>query len=120
MKNYQQRGDVIEVSAASAAVVSGQIVLIGAVVAVANHGAAQGEPFNALRVGTFVAPKAIGVAFAQGEPVMWDESAGMFAAVGAPAVGDITGAAVAFEAADAAAATFVVLLPGAIGTVKTA
>lgn len=120
MKSYQQRGDVIEVAAAAAVVVSGQVVALGAVLAVANHGAAQGEPFNALRVGTFVVPKATGVAFAQGESVMWDESAGKFAAVGAPAVGDITGAAVAFEAVDASATTFVVLLPGAIGTVKTA
>lgn len=119
MKSYQQRGEVIEVAAAAAAVAAGQVVAIGAILAVANQSAAQGEPYNAVRVGVFDAPKATGVDFAQGEALMWDASAGKFA-TGAPAEGDITGAAVAFEAAAADAATFAVLLPGAIGTVKAA
>lgn len=120
MQVYQQRGEVIEVPAAAAAVVTGQVVAIGAVLAVANHGAAVGESYNAVRVGVFQAPKATGAAFAQGEPVMWDASAGKFAAVSAGAVGDITGAAVAFEAAAADATSFAVLLPGAVGVVKAA
>lgn len=119
MNNYQQRGDVIEVPSAAAAVVAGQVVALGSVLAVANHGAEAGEPYNAVRVGVFSAPKVAGTAFAQGEAVMWDVSAGVFA-LGAPAVGDVTGAAVAFEAAPADATTFSVLLPGAVGTVKAA
>lgn len=121
MRTYQQRGEVIEVAAAAAAVAAGQIVAIGAVLAVANHGAAQGEPFNAVRVGVYQAPKATGVAFEQGQAVMWDASAGKFAAVAStPAEGDVTGAAVAFEAAPEGAETFAVLLPGVIGTVHVA
>jgi hypothetical protein len=50
---------------------------------------------------------------------MWDVSEGVFA-LGSPAVGDVTGAAVAFEVAAAGATTFAVLLPGAVGTVKAA
>ena len=120
MKTYQQRGEVIEVAAAAAAVAAGQIVAVGAILAVANHGAAQGEPFNAVRVGVFEAPKATGVAFTEGQPLMWDVSAGKFAAVGTPAQGDITGAAVAFAVAEAGSATFSVLLPGTVGTVQPA
>lgn len=121
MHTYQQRGEVIDVAAAAAAVAAGQIVAIGAVLAVVNHGAAQGEPFNAVRVGVFQAPKATGVAFEQGQAVMWDASAGKFAAVAStPAEGDVTGAAVAFEAAAADAETFAVLLPGTVGTVQPA
>lgn len=119
MKNYQQRGEVIEVAAAAVAVAAGQVVAIGAILAVANQPAAQGDPYNAVRVGVFDAPKATGTAFAQGEAVMWDASAGKFA-VGVAAEGDITGAAVAFDAAPAEATTFKVLLPGVIGTVKAA
>lgn len=117
MNNFQQRGDVIEVAAAAAAVVAGQIVAVGGILAVANHGAAVGEPYNATRVGVFVAPKAAGTALAQGQALMWDVSAGKFAAVGSAAAGDVTGAAVAFEAAAQAAESVVVLLPGSIGTV---
>lgn len=119
MRNYQQRGDVIEVAAAAAAVASGQIVAVGAILAAANHSAAQGEPFNALRVGVFEAPKATGTSFVQGQPVMWDASEGKFAAMGASAEGDITGAAAAFEPAPADATTFLVLLTGAVGAVAS-
>ena len=117
MKNFQQRGEVLEVPAASTAVSAGQVVVVGAVLAVANGPAAQGEPFNAQRCGVFVLPKAAGAAFTAGQPLMWDASAGAFAAVGTTAAGDVTGAAVAFEAATAGATECAVLLPGAIGTV---
>lgn len=119
MKNYQQRGEVIEVPAAAAAVAAGQVVALGVLLVVANHSAAQGEPYNAARVGVFQALKTTGTAFAQGDALMWDASEGKFS-VGAPAAGDITGAAVAFEPAAADATTFAVLLPGVIGTVKAA
>lgn len=118
MKNYQQRGHVIEIPAAAAAVAAGQPVAIGAILAVANGPAAVGEPYNAERVGVFVLPKAAGVAWAQGQPLRWDVETGAFVAGGGAATaGDVTGAAFAFEAADSAAAQGAVCLPGVIGTV---
>lgn len=117
MKNFQQGGEVIEVAAASAAVSPGQVVVVGAVLAVANGSALQGEPFNAQRVGVFVLPKVTGSAFTAGQPLMWDAYAGAFAAVGTAASGDVTGAAVAFEASAAGATECAVLLPGTIGAV---
>ena len=44
MKNFVQPGNVIEVPSAAAAVASGQVVIIGAHIGIANHGAAIGEP----------------------------------------------------------------------------
>lgn len=116
MKNYQQIGDVIEVPAAATAVAAGQLVVLGSILAVANHPAEVGGPYNAQRRGVFLLPKSAG-ALKLGQPLMWDASAGAFAAVGATAAGDVTGAAAAFEAAADAATTVAVLLPGAIGTV---
>ena len=117
MKNYQQRGEVLQVAAAAAAVASGQVMVIGAVLAVANHPAAAGEPVNATRVGVFDLPKAAGAAFVAGQPVYWDVSANVFAATGAPAAGDVSGAAVAFEPAVAGATQASVLLTGSVGAV---
>ncbi|MFD2755677.1 DUF2190 family protein [Comamonas terrae] len=117
MRNFVQPGAVIEVPAAAAAVAAGQVVVIGAILAVANGPAAAGEPFNATRCGVFELPKAGGAAFVQGQPVYWDVSAGAFASSGAPAAGDVSGAAVAWEAAAAGATSAMVLLPGVLGSV---
>lgn len=99
MKNYIQRGEVIEVAAAAATVASGQVVVIGALLGISNHSAEQGEHFSANLVGVYEVPKAPGAAFAQGAPLYWDVSAGVFAAAGAPAAGDVSGAVVAFAPA---------------------
>lgn len=118
MKNYIQPGDTIEVAAASGAVTSGQVVVIGAHLAIANGPAANGEPFNAKLSGVFEVPKAAGAAWTQGQPLMWDASAGAFAAVGTPATGDVTaGGATAWAAALSAATTGFVRLSGIPGTV---
>jgi len=99
MKNYIQRGEVIEVPAATSAVASGQVVVIGTLLAVANHPAAVGEPFNANLVGVYEVPKVPGVAFALGDALYWDVSVGAFAAAGEPAEGDVSGTVAAFVAA---------------------
>ena len=117
MRNYVQPGNVIEVASAAVAVAPGKVVAIGAILAIANGSAAVGEPYNATRGGVFEVPKAGGAAFAQGQPLYWDVSAAAFAGSGAPAAGDITGAAVAWEAAAAGATSALVLLPGLVGTV---
>ena len=117
MRNYVQPGNVIEVAAAAAAVAPGQVVVIGAILAVANGSAAAGESYNATRGGVFELPKVGGAQFAQGQPLYWDASAGAFAGSGTPAAGDVTGAAVAWESAASGTTSALVLLPGLLGTV---
>lgn len=118
MKNFIQPGDTIEVPAAAAAVASGQVVVIGALLAVANHPADVGEPFNAKLSGVFELPKAAGSAWVKGQPLMWDASAAAFAPVAATAAGDVTGAgAVAWEPAAAGDKLGQVRLSGIPGTV---
>ncbi|WP_057093055.1 DUF2190 family protein [Comamonas thiooxydans] len=117
MRNYVQPGNVIEVAAAAAAVAPGQVVVIGAILAIANGSAAAGESYNATRGGVFELPKVGGAAFTQGQPLYWDATAGAFAGSGTPAAGDVTGAAVAWESAAQGATSALVLLPGLLGTV---
>lgn len=118
MKNYVQPGDIIEVPAAAAAVQAGAVVVIGTHLAVANHAAAIGEPFNAKLSGVFEVPKAAGAAWTQGQALMWDASAGAFAAVGTAATGDVTGAGttafVAAGSADTVAQVRFAGIPGAV------
>ncbi|MBQ0919067.1 DUF2190 family protein [Hydrogenophaga aromaticivorans] len=118
MKNFVQPGNVIEVPSAAAAVDSGQVVIIGAHIGIANHGAAIGEPYNATLDGVFEVPKATGSAWTLGLPLMWDASVSAFTVVGTPATGDVTaGGATAFVAAGSADATGYVRLAGIPGTV---
>lgn len=118
MKNFVQPGNVIEVPSAAAAVTSGQVVVIGSHIAIANHAAALGEPYNATLDGVFAVPKASGSAWTLGLPLMWDASAGAFTVVGTPATGDVTaGGATAFVAAASADTTGYVRLAGIPGTV---
>lgn len=117
MKNYIQRGEVIEVPTATSAVTSGQVVVIGALLAVANHPAAQGEPFNANLVGVYQVPKVAGAAAAQGAPLYWDVSAAAFTAAGAPAAGDVSGSVVAFAAAASGDVVVLARFSGALGVV---
>lgn len=118
MKNFVQPGNVIEVPSAAAAVDSGQVVVIGAHIAIANHAAALGEPYNATLDGVFEVPKAAGSAWTLGLPLMWDASVSAFTVVGTPATGDVTsGGATAFVAAASADTTGYVRLAGIPGTV---
>lgn len=118
MKNYVQRGDVLEVAAAAAAVASGQVVVVGALIGIANHPAASGQPYNATLSGVFEVPKSAGAAFTQGQPLMWDASANAFAAVATPASGDVTNAGITAWLPAASAATVAqVRFAGIPGTV---
>lgn len=118
MKNFVQPGSVIEVPSAAAAVASGQVVIIGAHIGVASHGAAIGEPYNAKLDGVFELPKSAGSAWTLGLPLMWDASASAFTVVGAPAAGDVTGGgASAFVAAASGDTVGYVRLAGVPGTV---
>lgn len=100
-------------------VVSGQIIKIGAILAVATVDIADGAS-GTVQVGYAVAaPKVSAAVIAQGESLTWDVSAAAFDDnAAAPAAGDVTGAAAfAMEAAGAGVTTIDVVLTGVPGTI---
>jgi len=97
---------------ASAAVSSGDVVVVGNLLAVAVTDVANGDVGAARIRGGFMIPKATGFAIAEGDIIQWDVSAGN-AGTGTAASGDVTGAAIALSAAASADTEVeVLLLPG--------
>ena len=118
MKNFVQSGRVLSVAAAAAAVASGQVVVVGSLIGVAAGPAAIGQPFEANLEGVYEVPKAAGSAWTQGQTLMWDASAGVFAPVATAASGDVNGAGTSAWAAAASADTKgLVRFAGVPGTV---
>ena len=118
--NSQQPGDVMTwTNATGSAVVSGQVVVVGKILAVALVDIANGASGSVALQGVFRVPKASAAVIAQGENLTWDVSAGNFDDNAAtPATGDVTGPpAVAFEAAGNGVTTLAVRLTGVPGTV---
>ncbi len=123
-KNFVQPGNVIPFTA-GADTVSGQVVVIGALLGVSLTDVASGAEGEAQITGVFRVPKVSAAVIAAGETLTFDISAadgvGEFddnAAVAA--AGDITGAAaVAFEAAGAGVTSLLVRFTGVPGTVET-
>lgn len=76
MKNYVQKGENITVTAAAAAT-SGDGVLINDLFGIAAGDAAIGEALDLVTVGVFTMTKVGTDAFAVGEPVYWDDAAGL-------------------------------------------
>ncbi len=74
MKNFVQSGDTLPL-AAPAALTSGDVVVVGAIVGVATTNAAAGTNFMCAIRGVFDLPKASGVAFAPGDKVYFDSAA---------------------------------------------
>lgn len=96
--NFIQPGKVIDYTAGSA-VTAGAVVAIGQILGVALENIAAGATGSVQVEGVFEVPKVTTAVIAQGDPVLWDASAGKFDAKGAtPATGDILGSAVAFKA----------------------
>lgn len=114
--NFIQPGDRIT-HVAAAPIASGDVVLLGGVIAIALANAAIGEAVEVAPKGVWKAPKATGVAIAQGASLRWDVSAGVFTSGGSAASGDVTGSAWAAAPAASAAATVEIYLPGVPGTV---
>lgn len=118
MKNFRQSGLVLSVLAAAAAVASGQVVTVGAHIGIAATPASTGEPFELNLEGVYEVPKTAGDAWTQGQLLMWDASAGAFAAVATAATGDVTGAGTtAWAAAGSADTVGLVRFAGIPGTV---
>jgi predicted RecA/RadA family phage recombinase len=100
-KTYVQPGDAITwTNGTGSAVVSGQVVKVGQTLGVALVDIANGASGEVAVEGVFTVPKVSGAVISQGEMIMWDVSAGAFDDNAAtPATGDVTNAAMAFEAA---------------------
>ena len=108
-KNYTQAGEHLTFPA-PADVASGDLVVVGALVGVAEVSALAGQPVTLARRGVFILPKTTGQAWAVGAKVHWDATNRL---VTTTASGNTLIGVVA-EAAIAAATAGEVLLDGAI------
>lgn len=78
MKNYNQKGDVLDVVSPTGGALSGDFVLIGALYGVAQITVAAGGDLPIATRGVFSLPKATGAAWAQGDQLYWDATAKNF------------------------------------------
>ena len=76
MRNYVQRGDTLDIIA-SADVASGDVVIKGSIIGIANADAAIGDTFALDVVGVFNLPKVAALAIGQGDTVYWDSANGL-------------------------------------------
>ncbi len=73
MRNFVQRGDTLDVTAA-AAVTSGGVVVVGSIIGVSNVDAEIGETFALDVVGVFNLPKVNALAIAVGDTLYYDSA----------------------------------------------
>lgn len=112
MKNFVQPGDIINLIP-TADVTSGQVVVVGSVLAVACSNIANGTLGAGAIEGVFDLPKKAGGAVTVGAKLTWSVADHAFI-VGAGVAGDIAGGAVAVDPAAAADTVVrVKLAPGA-------
>lgn len=79
MKNFQQIGDTVTLTAPSGGVVSGGIYKIGQLIVVASFTADEGDTFEAAVNGVFAGvPKTTGQAWAEGALVYWNDGGTLF------------------------------------------
>lgn len=112
---YVQKGDVIDHVAASA-ILSNAIVAMNDMVGMAVDDIASGATGPVIVEGVFTVDKITGTAWAQGELVDWDASAGEFGKGITTASGDVTGCAVCTKAAASGDATGEVRFAPGAGT----
>ena len=74
MKNYKQAGNIIEFTAPSGGVRSGEPLRIGSLVVVPVVNADQGERFNGYTEGVFELPKKGSDTFTEGQKAYWDNN----------------------------------------------
>lgn len=99
MKNFIQKGGAVQVTLTEA-VSSGDVVKLSHCLGVAVTDGGIGDTIAVEIEGVFEVPKVTGIAFLQGEKLMWDYSASKFTgAYATPASGDVTGAAIALQSA---------------------
>lgn len=73
MLNYQQKGDVLALTAPSGGVTSGTAVLISDLLVMPMASAAVGETFSGVAVGIFEITKKSADVMAEGDKVFWDD-----------------------------------------------
>jgi predicted RecA/RadA family phage recombinase len=71
MKNYVQRGDTLTLTA-PAEIISGDVVIVGSIIGVANGDADNGASVDLDTVGVFKLSKVSALAIAAGDIVYWD------------------------------------------------
>lgn len=119
MKTYRETGNMIAYTNATGDLIPvDSVVVIGSMLAVAAVDIPDGETGECVVEGVHKLPKAAGTAFLAGDQLIWDVSAGEFIAADAvAATGDITGAAICWAPAAAAATVCLVKLNPALGAV---
>jgi predicted RecA/RadA family phage recombinase len=119
MNNYLKPGDIRTCTNASgAAVVSGQVIVVGNQIGIATAAIASTAAGEVAFVGEFTVPKVSAAVIAQGENVAWDASSAAFDDnLLTLAAGDVSNAAVACEAAGNGVTSIRVHLANRIGTV---
>lgn len=103
-KTYKQPGEVLE-HVASGAIAAGDVVVMGDIVGLALVAIADTESGSVSIEGVHTVPKVAGVAWAQGDSLDWDASAGAFSIGITPAAGDVENCAIAAKAAGSADTT---------------
>ncbi len=75
MKNYIQEGDVIDVTAPTGGIFSGEGLIVGSLFGVALHAAAEGDALEIATKGVYQLPKASAAVVSVGTRVAWDSTA---------------------------------------------
>lgn len=119
MKNFVQKGDVIDyVNGGSTTIASGTVVVVGSLLGVAVSDI-EASATGALRIsGAVNLKKKKATAVTAGQALDYDISASQLDAIGAPASGDLVGCCVAIAGAGATEGTVTVLLNVAGATIS--
>lgn len=115
MKNFVSDGKTITITAGGA-ITSGDLDELGNMMGVAQNDAASGESVVYAIEGVFTVTKATGTAWAVGDKVDFDSSAGNSTVGLTPAAGDVADYGVCMEAAASGATTGIVKLTPGTGT----
>lgn len=117
--SFIQEGDVFDyVNTTAVAIPNGSVVRMGNMLGVAVVTIVPGATGSVVVEGVHLLDKVPATAIAQGEKLLWDSSLSKFdGGAASPATGDVSGTAVAFEAAIAGATKVKVLFTGAPGVV---
>ena len=119
MNNYINPGETRPwINGSGSAVVSGEVVVVGSQLAVANGDIASTATGEVTFVGRFTVPKVSAAVIADGSMVMYDASAAAFDdSAATPATGDVTNAAIAVVAWGNGATSMEISLRDRLGTV---
>lgn len=112
--NYTQKGDTLEYSNSGSAISSGDVVIIGGLVGIAETDIAATSGAGTVCIeGVFEVACNTADLITQGQTLTWDDSASEFVDTNTPASGDNAGGVVAMEAAGSGVVLVEVkLLPG--------